>query len=276
MQPLLLGADPEVFMRNEQGLVRSAHGVIPGTKENPHPVKRGAIQVDGLALEFNIIPSDNCFDFNRNINTVLHELCLTLPEGFDIDIKGHHFFPQEYMDSLPAESKILGCDPDFNAWTGLPNPAPNAATNLRTAAGHIHFGWSKKEIMDDWFFQLCQEFTKQLDCTVGLYCYFLDNDKIRKKLYGKAGAFRPKPYGLEYRTPPNIWITDYGKIEKIYRLCHFAFNEFSKGTSFIRGGKGLYLSSAEVVGLINNTLEGKEKESVEMEAKSFLRVICHV
>ena len=226
---LSIGADPEIFMTNEQGLVRSAHGVIPGTKEKPHEVPFGAIQVDGLALEFNIEPAENAFDFTRNVNTVMREMKKRLPEGYSYAIKGHHYFPSEYMEKQPDESLELGCDPDFNAYERAPNPAPDGYTTLRTAAGHLHFGWTENETLDDWFFNLCCDFVQHLDLSIGIYCYLLDKDTERKKLYGKAGAFRPKPYGLEYRTPNNAWLRNIREMKTIFELCRLSFVSFKDG-----------------------------------------------
>ena len=223
---LLLGADPEIFMKNEQGLVRSAHGVIPGTKEKPHPVPLGAVQVDGLALEFNIEPCLTTNDWVRSIHTVMDTLQEMLPPSYSLEIKGAHRFKQKYMDSLDPESLILGCDPDFNAYTAAPNPSPNSATTLRTAAGHIHFGWTEDETMDDWFFNLCCDFTKQLDLSLGAYGYFLDKDAERKALYGRAGAFRPKPYGLEYRTMPNAWLRSEDTIRDVFSAARFPWDDY--------------------------------------------------
>jgi hypothetical protein len=44
----------------------------------------------------------------------------------------------------------------------------------------------------------------------------MDNGILRKKLYGKAGAFRPKSYGVEYRTLSNFWIFEEKYIDWVY------------------------------------------------------------
>lgn len=54
--------------------------------------------------------------------------------------------------------------------------------------------------------EICAAFIKALDATVGLFMTYIDREPRRRELYGKAGAFRPKPYGVEYRTPSNAWI----------------------------------------------------------------------
>jgi hypothetical protein len=55
-----IGADPEFFLRDKAtGKFVSAHGLIPGTKRQPMKVDKGAVQVDGMALEFNIDPVTN-------------------------------------------------------------------------------------------------------------------------------------------------------------------------------------------------------------------------
>ena len=250
---LSIGADPEIFMTNEQGLVRSAHGIIPGTKEEPHAVPFGAIQVDGMALEFNIEPALNSYDFVRNINTVMREMKKSLPEGYGFAIKGHHHFPPEYMKKQPDESLELGCDPDFNAYTKAPNYAPDGRTTLRTAAGHLHFGWCEGETLDDWFFNLCCDFVQHLDLSVGIYCYMLDKDTERKALYGKAGAFRPKPYGLEYRTPNNAWLKRTEEMKTIFELCRLSFVSFKDGSDHRKSAPILLRDHGR--NLINNEIE---------------------
>lgn len=68
-----LGADPEIFV-GRQGQFFSAHDLIPGNKRRPHPVDKGAVQVDGMALEFNIDPASSYEEFQGNLDHVMAQL----------------------------------------------------------------------------------------------------------------------------------------------------------------------------------------------------------
>ncbi len=63
MPGFTFGCDPELFVINDEGVFVSAEGLIPGDKQNPYKVPGGAIQVDGMAAEFNIDPVTNYADF---------------------------------------------------------------------------------------------------------------------------------------------------------------------------------------------------------------------
>jgi len=49
--------------------------------------------------------------------------------------------------------------------------------------------------------------TKTLDVYLGAVSLLWDQEDRRRELYGAAGAFRPKPYGMEYRVLSNKWIS---------------------------------------------------------------------
>ena len=66
--------------------------------------------------------------------------------------------------------------------------------------GHISIGWDNPTLEQ----QL--DMVKAMDATVGLESVLLDFDTERKKLYGKAGCFRFREYGIEYRSLSNFWI----------------------------------------------------------------------
>ena len=84
MTAILVGADPEVFVQ-QQGIFRSAYNLIKGDKKNPQRVNKGAVQVDGMALEFNIEPAANADEFLVNIDTVFNTLRSMVPD-YDIAV----------------------------------------------------------------------------------------------------------------------------------------------------------------------------------------------
>lgn len=221
MTRFTFGSDPELFVRDKKtGLIISAHGLIEGDKYSPTPVQGGAIQVDGLALEFNTNPvpiydhSCGVFDitaFNKNFVAVMKELATAVSKKGDLglEIVSTATFDPEYYASLPEEAKKLGCDPDFDGYTGNKNIPPSSDIPKRAAAGHIHIGWGQDFPTDHPdHLAICHQLVRQLDLYVGLGFVFFEDEKDaeRRTMYGKAGAYRPKSYGVEYRTPGNKWL----------------------------------------------------------------------
>lgn len=215
----MIGADPEFFVRRG-GQVVSAYGLVPGTKDRAYPVKGGAVQVDGMALEFNINPANTAAEFEESMSSVLAQITSMVPgyEVFTEDVekaglqaklpKSVADFDQGYLEAQPKEAKELGCNPDFNAYTRKENPRPNAEFPFRTASGHVHIGWTKGvDVNDPGHLEACYSLVKALDLFLGVPSLVWDTEDRRRELYGQAGAFRPKPYGLEYRVLSNKWIT---------------------------------------------------------------------
>lgn len=207
---LLVGSDPECFLRDSSGKLVSALGIIPGTKENPHPTTHGSIQVDNILAEFNSKPASSLFQFITNHRLIIDDLESVI-KPLDLRL--------DFVASALAESSLLsdpstrqaGCDPDFDAWNLCPNePADYSLTNIRGAGGHLHISFDQAEEEGD---DARIKFIRALDLMLGVPSVILDPDKDRRQFYGKAGAFRPKdknsgdPYfGVEYRTLSNFWL----------------------------------------------------------------------
>ncbi len=226
----LLGADPEVFV-SQENVFKSAHGLVKGDKENPFPVDKGAVQVDGMALEFNIDPSATEEEFYHNITTVIDQLQAMVPT-YKLMAVPVATFTEEYMLAQPKEATELGCNPDYNAWTSMENPRPNGAVLFRTGAGHIHIGWTKDaSIEDPNHLQVCEQAVKQLDCYLGIPSVLFDSATQRRELYGKAGAYRPKSYGVEYRVLSNVWVGSEALTRWVYRTTLLAMKELEKGNN---------------------------------------------
>lgn len=207
MPGFTFGCDPELFIVDIGGNPVPASRFIPGTKESPFAVPMGAIQVDGMAAEFNINPVDNYHDFNYNCSVVVNHLSDRIGGGFHLSDKPTVEFSEKEWEDAPPMAKEMGCTPDFNAWTGDVNPPPDVGdSRVRSAGGHIHIGWTEGAVLsDEKHVQNCRDLVKQLDWYVGAWGARVDTDPTRRKLYGRAGACRYKDYGVEYRVPSNFW-----------------------------------------------------------------------
>lgn len=225
---ILIGADPENFIMQD-GVFKSAYGLIPGDKETPFPVKNGAVQVDGMALEFNIDPAATEEEFVYNVNSVLSQLKEMVPEYRVLAVPVATFDP-DYMKAQPEKATELGCTPDYNAYTHMENERPNGAVNFRTGAGHIHIGWTNKaSIYSDDHLALCELVVKQMDVLLGIPSLLFDDSVQRRELYGKAGAYRPKSYGVEYRVLSNVWVGSESLTRWVYRTTLKAMRELEAG-----------------------------------------------
>lgn len=234
MSKILLGADPEIFVSNNGKLV-SAYGLIGGTKDEPIKVQQGAVQVDGMALEFNIDPAASEKEFISNIDTVMGILKGMVPEH-QFEIVPVAEFGFEYIKMQPEKAKELGCNPDYDAWKEAVNPRPNGDLPFRSAAGHLHFGFVESndapiDVYD--YISYCSSAVRELDFYLALPSLFYDNDTKRRELYGKAGAFRPKTYGFEYRTLSNCWLRSASLKEWAYRASVKAWEAFDNGVSLV-------------------------------------------
>lgn len=250
-----IGADPEVFVKRN-GKNISAHGMIKGDKKNPFRVNNGAVQVDGTALEFNIDPATDANMFAYNINIVMDQLRSMIEDTIVIEPVAHYGF--EYLSQLPAEALELGCDPDFNAWKdGEENVKPDIKAPFRTGAGHIHIGFvDDADITSSGHLQDCCAVAKQMDFLVGLPSLFFDADTQRREMYGKAGAFRPKPYGVEYRTLSNAWLKD-------NELIKWVFNNSVDAVKRLMNGEFLFEKYGDIQDIINTSNKSEAKRIIK-------------
>jgi hypothetical protein len=224
-----IGCDPEFFVKKD-GQYVSAFGLINGTKYNPQLVDGGAIQVDGMALEFNIDPAKTAEEFSGRIQNVLKQFREIIPSEYEFAFDPVAQFGEEYIRSQPPEATELGCTPDFNAYTGETNPKPNASVPFRTASGHIHIGWTEDvDPYDPEHFEACCMLVKELDHSLACLEKFWDSDTQRKELYGAYGAFRPKPYGVEYRVLSNAWVRDPDLMQFIFKVVNDCFDHLRSG-----------------------------------------------
>lgn len=229
------GADPELFLVDDQGNFVSSIDKIGGTKEYPRPIDQegNAVQEDNVAVEFNIPPSNTVEAFRSAIHKNLDYLkTFVANQGLSLSIVPSAEFSDKELSDPRAQ--VFGCDPDFNAWKGgEQNPRPSCDNpNLRSAGGHIHV--QAPDGLD------ILEAVKAMDVFVTCALAPHDRDLRRRSLYGDKGAFRPKPYGFEYRTPSCAWIAS----DELIRLV---WDQTDKAINFVLQGNTVAKEHEELI-----------------------------
>lgn len=233
MSKILIGTDPEVFLRHKYtGDFVSAHGMFPGSKDEPFKLDRGAMQVDGHALEFNTDPVGTEDEFVEVVNHVFNQVkgyVEATDPNVEIVLEPVAHFDPMYFNCLPDISKVLGCTPDFSATTGKQLDAPAIGFEpIRTSSGHIHIGWTKDE---DEFDE--KEFQKRFVLANRITPYLLKAaekwetkaSEERRLYYGRDGAFRPKPYGVELRALDCLWLANDNRMREVFRAAVEGFEK---------------------------------------------------
>ena len=233
---ITVGGDPEIALYLGDEPI-SAHEIIPGTKEKPHKLASGACQLDGMAVEINIDPAKSEEEYEHNINSVIGEVRKIVPSKYSLRYVPCVQFSPLVLDRVPTFHKELGCNPDWNAYSGLINPSPmerlKLISNHRSFGGHISAGWTKDKDKEDPSHVLdCEMVIKNLDPFYMHIKEKVDADVLRAELYGKPGAYRPTPFGVEYRTPSNAWVGYPRMYRYMFGLVVSVINGMHNGLEF--------------------------------------------
>lgn len=229
---MLLGADPEVFVINEEMEIQNALDVLPNSKKRPVKVDDFKLFYDNIAVEFNFSPvnTEDAFvsKITNGINCILKSISpykISLQAYTEIDkkkIKGKNVYQ-------------IDCRPDLNAYTLSYNKTNRRSfkeLGQRSCGGHIHIGGYNDEVVCDPI--LKPVYVYMLDLFLALPCVLMANtvdEYKRRVIHGKAGTYRTKAYGLEYRTLSSFWLRDQETIRLVFKLVEFV-NEFMENGSW--------------------------------------------
>ena len=232
---VLVGSDPEIFLVDAKtgapvsgvGLVGAKKGdpkslgtvAGMGETENVHlqglgeyllhvgeidPSKDvGGVVEDNVMIELNPAPCrrPGAFVARHLYMMVSLQKNVLTPRGLRAVASSYMDMPDNQLTTPDAME--FGCMPDMCVYTGgeRTTPSPDTLGNRRFAGGHVHIGYdiAASKLSPEDVVVLC-------DILLGLPAVIFNRDTERYKVYGQAGCYRIKPYGIEYRTLSNYWL----------------------------------------------------------------------
>jgi len=280
-----MGGDPEFFIADAQGKIINADRFLP-SKHEPLEIedvsdgRRNKVFFDGIQAE--IAPHySHCRELLiDNIFKCISKVATLIPSDFKFVMRPSARIRKSIIESADPEARIFGCEPDFNAYTcGINTVEMDASRHpFRYAGGHMHFGAPSAYTPEDSIeYQLAKterghlRLIKFMDMLISLPTIAFDQDKDarrRRTKYGKAGCFRPTPYGIEYRSQSCWWMKSPVTASLVYGLGRLAW--------FV-ATKDMDEHLRNITGLDDDTVRGIIDETdIEYAYKMWTRLRAHL
>ena len=208
--PILLGGDIEFFAQKDGVVIPAdSKSFFVGKDEYKSVYDRyHKVFADGVQIEINF-PPYHCREsvVTGIVRAVIEARNIANIKGASLIAVSAVKLKKSVLDTGGKLSHIMGCNPDYSAYTDIPNPPiEDFATHpIRTAGYHIQFGIKINPEQEKEFARLC-------DRVIGTIAMWGDRDEshhMRKEDgIGLAGCYRnhPESSRFEYRTPGAFWI----------------------------------------------------------------------
>lgn len=285
MSKFSFGTDPEFMLKKGVRYV-SAIPLVKANHENPIIRGEHRFYWDNVLAECAVKPAYSKEEAVFNIGDCLkHYVEIVKPAT--IVIQASHTYSKSAMKDKGA--KEAGCKPDSCAYTmrlmkdELSPKEQVSNSSFRTCGGHIHLG---NEILTNTEGPEPIFLIYLMDLFLGLPSVFMDIDETaprRRTLYGQAGRFREKPYGMEYRSLSSFWLSSPVLVELIYDISNFVIELLENGQNIVKWDEDLYWDlrnddlifgdSFQFVDLDKNILKNCIDESNRKVAKKHLTYI---
>lgn len=228
-----VGSDVEYFLVDSNGKPVPCIGLFPGTKEKPYPILGGngfAIQEDNVALEWNIPPAPDAYQFVYNLMRAKEEI-IERAKVYGLTPVAQASMKFDPKQLQHEQALTAGCQSDYCAWDRKENEPVKLDKEIRAAGGHVHISFKVDDQKPKFpeHLSFFESIVMACDIFLGTVSVFVDKDKERRKFYGRAGAFRYKPEygGVEYRTLSPFWTQEpkymgwvFNQVENAFRTIN--------------------------------------------------------
>ena len=189
----LIGHDVEVIVRDlSTGLPVSMADMVQTT------LPTCVVYPDNVLLEIGTDPV-SLDDFVDRITANRNDLTefLIANNLYTVIGEAEAEFPKDQL--CTAKAHAIGCNPFSSAYMlGVPLVPMPYSDQWRFSGGHIHLAYDKNLVPEHFLVRELDKVMKD-QATPCLR---------RDAFYGQRGAYRSKPYGLEYRSLDNFWFND--------------------------------------------------------------------
>lgn len=227
---LTFGTDPEFLIIDSENKPQSAIDVIKNHQTDPISVNGNNFYYDNVLAECTVKPGKSKDEFIENVREAIKDYA-EIVKPYRISPTPSVYFPKIMLQN--SEAQKINCNPDMCAYTFQSFKIPESVfqtETLRTCGGHIHLGENhavENETGPEPIYTVYM-----LDLFLGTASLFLDKDPLsttRRSLYGQAGRFRKKEYGIEYRSLSNFWLKSPELTSLICDLCEFCVKFIEDG-----------------------------------------------
>jgi len=235
-----IGSDVEFFVEDKEGMIVSAEGLIPGTKQEPFRFDPHnpffATQLDNVLAEGNIPPAKSAAEFIASLTALRKHMDTVLgAKGLHTKASGAEVLQSRFLETENAQT--LGCSPSFDAWSMKEvSPPPELAKKpFRSAGFHVHVGYREPNK------GINVLIARAMDLYLGLPAVLIEpNAEMRRNAgFGFPGNMRHQPHGVEYRTLSSFFARDERLIKWVYdnTMATIAFMN-TGGARFLDGRSG--------------------------------------
>lgn len=232
------GSDPEFLILDRDRLPVSAIGLVLGDIENR--IKEGdhEFYCDNVLAECAIQPAHSKEMAIKNFRDCF-KIYNRMVRPYELATQASCIFSDDQLDNEAARK--VGCAPDMCAYELIQKDPPVSEITkggLRSCGGHIHLG--SPMLMGDGPEPILAVY--MLDLFIAVPAIWMDKDPtsaMRRSIYGQAGRYRVKPYGIEYRSLGNFWLNSPKSVALVYDLCEFA-------QDFVESGKAWELWAFDI------------------------------
>lgn len=223
------GSDPE-FMLGKDGQMHSAIGIVQGDIENRIDINGHQFYYDNVMAECAIKPATSKTKTINNFRECL-QLYANMVSPYQLVAQASHTFATGQLRH--PDARQVGCAPDYCAYRLELVDAPKESiqgSGFRSCGGHIHIG--HPILRSDGPEPIIAVYL--LDLFLAVPSLWLDDDPTsitRRTLYGQAGRYRSKDYGIEYRSLGNFWLQSPNLVAWVHGVCQFVVRCLESGAA---------------------------------------------